>query len=252
MPETLKLTCSECGDGFVAQKPTDLCKGCVVRKNKRIPREMTCFQCQARFVPTPKARTRFIISQRPFCGKTCSTAFRAQASSVRMTKTNLRDRDRISARMRANNPMADEETRIRMAQTLHEIGHKPIRRGGNGTGMTEPQAKLYQALLQVNPLWAVEFTLAVGLGRSTGYPHAYKLDLALPSLKLAVEVDGFSHTSIARQQQDRKKTEWLQSIGWTVLRFTNAAVMENLNECLVAIASTISKLTPTTPTLPTT
>lgn len=47
------------------------------------------------------------------------------------------------------------------------------------------------------------------------------VDVALPDLRLAVEVDGLAHhTDSARFQRDRQRQNDLVALGWTVLRFT--------------------------------
>jgi len=77
--------------------------------------------------------------------------------------------------------------------------------------------------------------------RGSGYPTCYKLDMANRDLRVGVEVDGMSHCSLERQAQDRKKEELLQSLGWSVLRFSNEDVIRNLNACVQAVLSSISK-----------
>ncbi|MFZ4596337.1 MAG: endonuclease domain-containing protein [Verrucomicrobiaceae bacterium] len=77
--------------------------------------------------------------------------------------------------------------------------------------------------------------------RHSGYPTCYKLDIGNRELMIAVEVDGKSHCSIERQAQDQKKEDLLQSLGWKVLRFTNAEVIRNLNGCVQEVRSSISK-----------
>ena len=70
--------------------------------------------------------------------------------------------------------------------------------------------------------WRAEFPLSLG-PRTPGYPTHYKIDLALPERKIAVEVDGFSHGS--RRDQDEKKEAKLRSLGWIVLRFSNRDIL---------------------------
>jgi very-short-patch-repair endonuclease len=47
------------------------------------------------------------------------------------------------------------------------------------------------------------------------------LDVALPSARLAIEIDGWAyHSDVDRFQQDRRRQNALVALGWTVLRFT--------------------------------
>lgn len=52
----------------------------------------------------------------------------------------------------------------------------------------------------------------------------YILDLACRRGKLAVEIDGSQHVD---SEYDRARTAFLESLGWTVIRFWNSDVMAN-------------------------
>jgi hypothetical protein len=108
----------------------------------------------------------------------------------------------------------------------------PMLTGGNGRGLTEPQ----QLLLERLPGWKPECAIGVNPWQK-GYPRNFKVDIALPSAMLAVELDGQSHLSVSRKAQDRRKEEYLHSRGWTVLRFRNEAVTSDPE----AIATVILK-----------
>lgn len=90
--------------------------------------------------------------------------------------------------------------------------------------------------------WPMEVVIPTGIPKGNGYPTCYKVDVGSKDLKIAIEIDGNSHKTLVRQSQDRKKEEFLASIGWTVLRFTNQEVDENLKGCVEVVMSTISKL----------
>ncbi|MDT4937937.1 MAG: hypothetical protein QOG80_1608 [Pseudonocardiales bacterium] len=48
-----------------------------------------------------------------------------------------------------------------------------------------------------------------------------RLDVAIPGVRLAIEVDGFAyHSDVDRFQHDRDRQNTLVGLGWTVLRFT--------------------------------
>ena len=131
---------------------------------------------------------------------------------------------------RLSNPMDKVEVRDKVKATLRRIGRRPIIRGGNGTGPTKSE----QLLVQHLP--GISWNFAVGLGKwQSGYPKNYKLDLAYPALKLGIEVDGLSHCLVARKAQDLKKVEKLTSLGWIVLRFSNAQVTQQTDEVLSTI-----------------
>jgi hypothetical protein len=139
--------------------------------------------------------------------------------------------------MKEHNPMHDADTRKQVSKTLLAIGHKPPVRGGNGTGMTKPEMMLSEHT-GLSPI-IVKTGSAPG---QTEYPTHYKIDLGDEYLKLAVEVDGHSHGLIERKRQDHKKEEFLNGLGWTLLRFSNKEVMGDLEACAQMVMSTISKL----------
>lgn len=163
--------------------------------------------------------------------KLCSPECISKQSSMRMAATN---RKHASSRMKSNNPMKRKEIREKMSATLRAMGHRPVLRGGNGKPPTAPEIKLASALG-----WVIGFVVVTNTFRGSGIPSHYKLDVANPSLKIAVEVDGASHQAMARKEQDRKKENWLRSTGWKVLRFSNAQVMEHLEECVQMVTSII-------------
>jgi very-short-patch-repair endonuclease len=53
------------------------------------------------------------------------------------------------------------------------------------------------------------------------------VDVAIPSLRLAIEVDGMAyHVDVDRFRRDRSRQNALVALGWTVLRFTWADLVE--------------------------
>jgi len=63
----------------------------------------------------------------------------------------------------------------------------------------------------------------------------YVVDFACPALRLVIEIDGGQHSIDA--DEDSIRDRWLRKHGYTVLRFWNNEVMENLEGVLEAIAS---------------
>ena len=54
----------------------------------------------------------------------------------------------------------------------------------------------------------------------------YIADFACVELKLIVEADGGQHAE--QMAYDEKRTEWLESRGWRVLRFWNNDILTNI------------------------
>lgn len=69
-----------------------------------------------------------------------------------------------------------------------------------------------------------------------GYPFLrqrpidkYIADFFSKELKLVIETDGISHTWEGAEARDQQKTKDLNDLGYTVLRFDDDDVMNNLN-----------------------
>jgi len=104
----------------------------------------------------------------------------------------------------------------------------------NGAGPTVPQTILFDALPAGTVL---EFPIPMG---NVGTPP--RVDLAIPSLLLAIEVDGHSHGIQFRKDIDAKKERDLRQRGWTLLRFSNREILCNLCWVLEQIQQVIAKL----------
>ena len=212
----------------------------------------TCTVCQKEVNPEMFTRKQwrskmslFRKTGRIYCSTVCSKQFTAQNSAKVMAETN---RKYASARMKANNPMKKPETRQKVSERLKEIGHCPKVRCGNGAGLTVPQQNLLLALKDLEPY--AEYPVPVRMPlEGLNYPTCYKVDVAIPSFMVAIEVDGRSHCALSRKEQDAKKAALLERQGWTVLRFWNRQVTEHLEDCVQMVLSTISKLRGTTTTL---
>ena len=201
------------------------------------PRERRCLWCREALINPPtqrQCRNSYVLT----CSMKCWNEMANSAPSL--FRTTGKPNPAASLHMRARNPMSNPETRDKMAATLRRIGHRPKVQGGNGRGMTEPQQRLLSALPEG---WVAEHVCttgnpARGTHRVTGIPAHYKIDIAHPDKKIAVEIDGASHTSRKRQEQDRRKDEWLSNHGWSVLRFSNQEVLSSISSVMERITST--------------
>jgi len=189
-----------------------------------------------------------------FCDRSCSAKWRMSrpgyAKSLatpklretsRANMKNLRERPDVKAKLAAHlsgprNPVKDPANRIKAQTVLRERGYSMLN-GGNGRGLTTAQSLLRQRLG-----WAAEFTVPTKVPRGRGYPTAYKLDLADPVLRIGIELDGHSHCSAAAKEKDAKKTAFLESIGWTILRFRNQEVTKDVEAVAAVVLSITSRL----------
>lgn len=145
------------------------------------------------------------------------------------TATRLRGvpRPDTAKRMRENNPTRNPETVAKIKAASK--GRTFLSRGGNGQ-LTKPQILLAE-LLGLPMEHVIPTAGAVGIS----LPPCYKVDLAVPHLKLAIEVDGKTHKTKKWRFLDHRKTEVLASLGWSVLRFWNEEVLQSTSEVVAKI-----------------
>ena len=91
--------------------------------------------------------------------------------------------------------------------------------------MTKEERKLWYEYLHSYPL---RFRRQVAFGN-------YILDFYCAAAKLAVELDGSQHYEPDEQRYDENRTAYLNSIGISVLRFSNLEVLQNLSGVCQAI-----------------
>jgi len=72
--------------------------------------------------------------------------------------------------------------------------------------------------------------------------ESYIPDFVALSIKLIVEVDGGIH--ITQKKEDAARTKWLNFIGYSVIRFKNEEVENEIEKVLEKIKEEIAKLTP--------
>ena len=70
----------------------------------------------------------------------------------------------------------------------------------------------------------------------------YIVDFVCLDIQLVIEIDGGYHDSPEQQELDRQRTHFLQSKGFSVLRFTNEEVLVNTDETLTIIRNALKYL----------
>ena len=74
---------------------------------------------------------------------------------------------------------------------------------------------------------------------------SYIADFVCQQARLIVEVDGGQHNG---SEADERRTAWLESVGYRVLRFWNNEVSENAEGVLIRIAQALASAPSPTPT----
>lgn len=240
------------------KKYTPRCKPCrkADEERERLARWASvsptpCVGCSAPVQVKSKMEYDHVLSRGAVlsCSKECSR--RAKAAQLRARWDTKTEAEKAafavasSARMTAANPMAHTDIRVKAVATRRKNGtHRPSIRGGNGHALTMPQKTLAEMLDGVETEFVVKTNPSKALRTSEPLyvPFHYRVDVAIPGLLLAIEVDGKSHNSDTRRAQDERKDQWLAGNGWTVLRFKNKEIQTNPEKVLACVQSTISKL----------
>ena len=197
--------------------------------------DLKCNFCGKKIInPTKNQKDTYKRRGRAYCSKECGKEYARKIASETMNKTNKKY---ASKRMKENNPMKREEIRKKVSEKLK--GRKPTAIYGNGRGLTKPQENLLNLLLKYNAM--PEYTVSTQ-GYVGNYPKNYKIDIALPKYKIAIEVDGNSHRAIQRKAEDAKKTKLLEGKGWKVIRFWNNEINQNIEECLKEIEVLVNEI----------
>lgn len=199
-----------------------------LRKRVRKPLPTTFSQCAWCGVTFEHRRDK----QRQFCGKRCSSRAR-WSDPGRLARVSERARNKTAAQRSASSQhMAelnrDPSVRARMAAALRGRTFSG-QRGGNGA-LTPQQIVLQQALG-----WSTEFCVPTG---QRSWPCA-RVDLAEPTLKIAIEVDGASHHTLKQRNRDARKSAMLTALGWTVLRFWNSEIDQQLPPVLARVHAAV-------------
>jgi very-short-patch-repair endonuclease len=70
--------------------------------------------------------------------------------------------------------------------------------------------------------------------------HHYIVDFYCSKFRLAVEIDGDTHAQTA--EYDKQRTDFLNTLGITVIRFTNDEVKQNIEGVFTVLVSKIKEL----------
>jgi very-short-patch-repair endonuclease len=178
-----------------------------------------------------------------FCGTSCSAKWRSSLPHIKakasITALKMSDairgkpRPECSKRMKENNPMHNAETRQKVSQKKQ--GRTFLARGGNGQ-TTKPQEILAEALnLKQNMEFVIVTNRLVLKEQFPSLPNHYKVDIAIPDLKIAIEVDGNSHKTPKWKFLDKRKTAIVNVLGWSVLRFWNEQILNDLPSVMTEV-----------------
>ncbi len=70
----------------------------------------------------------------------------------------------------------------------------------------------------------------------------YIVDFACFASRLVIELDGGQHAEMSQQKHDQRRTAWLESQGFRVIRFWNNNVLQNTEGVVIEIARVLEEL----------
>jgi very-short-patch-repair endonuclease len=104
--------------------------------------------------------------------------------------------------------------------------------------LTEPERKLWWHLRHRMPMSGSHFRRQVPIG-------PFVVDFCCLKARLIIEVDGDQHGYDAKRVKDERRSAYLVSQGFSVLRFSNLEVMKATDSVLEAIYAELNIATPT-------
>jgi very-short-patch-repair endonuclease len=108
----------------------------------------------------------------------------------------------------------------------------------NRKNPTPAETKIWNEVLRMRQFAGYKFLRQKPLA-------GYIVDFYCSELRLVVEIDGDSHAESV--EYDAERTRVLQSLGLTVVRYTNAEVFQNIAGVYDNLIEKIEKLTPLAP-----
>ena len=119
-----------------------------------------------------------------------------------------------------------------MTRLFNRKYQKPIRQRLRNEA-PEAERVLWSKLKQ-SQLLGFKFRKQQGIAR-------YVVDFYCPQCKLAIEIDGATHSTPQEKRRDMVRQEFIEREGVHFLRFTNADVYENLEWVLETIADDLER-----------
>lgn len=104
--------------------------------------------------------------------------------------------------------------------------------------LTEPEKRLWWHLRHRLPVNETHFRRQVPIG-------SYIADFCCLGARLVIEVDGGQHTTDQAVDYDNRRTAYLESQGFHVLRFANNEIVQSINSVLDTIYAALVRATPT-------
>jgi len=110
--------------------------------------------------------------------------------------------------------------------------HKPLARQLRNEG-TKGEAMLWFYALKARKMYGYQFNRQYPIGN-------YIVDFISRKLNLIIEIDGNSHLS--KSASDKERQDYLESLGYVILRFSEAEVVHRLDDVVEKINYAVEAL----------
>jgi very-short-patch-repair endonuclease/predicted transcriptional regulator len=186
------------------------------------------YNLKTKIVKKPKLvdPNRFICK---YCGKKLGNGYQRAAHQIHCDQNPQKDeiRSKITAAAKGRKLSEEHKKKISKARIkyLKANPDKVPYLMNHSSKMSYPELLFAQALTE-EEIVGWEYAYRNGI---------YEYDFAWPEIKLDVEIDGSTHLLENVKEIDRKRDEWSREQGWTVLRFTDKEVKENIMKIISQI-----------------
>jgi len=107
--------------------------------------------------------------------------------------------------------------------------------GENRNNATKAEACLWKYALRASQMRGYKFRRQRPIGN-------FIADFMCLELKLVIEVDGITHQEVDVQRKDKRKQDWLESKGYTVIRYQDDHVLKRMDSVKKHLSWIIGKL----------
>ncbi len=71
----------------------------------------------------------------------------------------------------------------------------------------------------------------------------YRVDFAIPRVKIAIELDGHDfHSTVEQRTNDARRARTIEAAGWRVLRFTGSEINADVGACVEEVLAIVEVL----------
>lgn len=125
-----------------------------------------------------------------------------------------------------------ERTREAAVANLGELCKEVLK------GLVEPEKGATSTPIEDLLFHELQATHLRELGKREFRIGPYRIDIAFPTVRLAIECDGRDyHTSPADRERDQNRDDYLAKLGWRVKRFRGRDIYHAVDECARVVLS---------------